>query len=554
MAVGKFDLTAASGVLKRQFDPHDAYKILTSESAFLGQLKRENGVLVGDDFEFSIQYGTPRGVSTSYAKAAAGASTSLYKKMKLTRGRIYGRGSIDRETMKVAQTNKQSFANTLEREQDGVLLTMQERCSSWAFGNGGGACGKIGAISGSTITLSNPNDHNYFQENGLYEISATDGLTGAVRAGGTLTCSSVDRDTGIITFTAGVVATIGGAIVGDYVFPNGDHAAANADAYGPRVIVGLAGWLPLTAPDATLFFGMDRSKDTTRLGGCRYTGGVNAPIEETIQGAVANFANKGANKIDTVIMNGTRYQELLISLGSKVIYSDSVNKETGVGFTGVKIATPNGMLTVFGDRACPTDRAYFLQKDTWSLLTMDEFPQLDEEDGLSIRKALDGTDSYTWDYMGYAQIGCRMPGKNGVAALLGDAMADTKGVTHYPLQSRNREEKRIALKFFPQGASDLDSTTNVGYGAVVTRTNVGKFTVVFDKPYNRVVPLNPSVGHATLVLHARVISTETDANGGVTGFTVQVYTAANPGVAADVAAAATSWVSVEAIVLDTGAR
>lgn len=70
---------------------------------------------------------------------------------------------------------------------DGVLLTMQERCSSWAFGSGGGSCGKIGAINGATITLANTNDHNYFQENGLYELSDTNGLTGAVRVGGTLT-------------------------------------------------------------------------------------------------------------------------------------------------------------------------------------------------------------------------------------------------------------------------------------------------------------------------------------------------------------------------------
>ncbi len=417
MAVGKFDLAAASGVVKRQHDPHEAYKILTGESKFLSSLKREKGVLVGDDFEFSIQFGTPRGVSTSYAKAAAGASTSLYKKMKLTRGRLYGRGSIDRETMKIAAKNAASFANAIEREMDGVLLTMQERFSSWAFSDGGGSCGKIGAISGATITLANKNDHNYFQKDGLYEISDTNGLTGAVRAGGTLTCLSVDRDAGIITFTAGVVATIGGAVVGDWIFPNGDHAAANADAYGPRVIVGLDGWLPLTAPGATLFFGLDRSVDTTRLGGCRTSAYAGAPIEENIQATIADFANKGADKIDLVLMNGVRYQELLIGLGSKVVYDTVTNKETGVGFRGAKIATPNGDVVVAGDRAAKLDRAYFLQKDTWSMLTMDEFPELDEEDGLTIRKSLDGTDSYGWDYSAYGQIGCRMPGKNGVSAL-----------------------------------------------------------------------------------------------------------------------------------------
>lgn len=133
-------------------------------------------------------------------------------------------------------------------------------------------------------------------------------------------------------------------------------------------------------------------------------------------------------------------------------------------------------------------------------------------------------------------------------------MPDTRGVTHYPLQSRNREEKRISLRFFPLGATTPDNATNIGWGAVVTRTGVGQYTVVFDKPYNKLVKASIECGHATLVQHGRVISIQVDANGACTGFTFQVYTDASPGVAVETASAATSWFSIEATVLNTANR
>ena len=134
-------------------------------------------------------------------------------------------------------------------------------------------------------------------------------------------------------------------------------------------------------------------------------------------------------------------------------------------------------------------------------------------------------------------------------------MADIRGATFYPMQSRNREEKRISLRFFPQGADAVVNANNVGNGAAVTRgATAGLFTVVFDKPFNQIVPRDPSVAHATLVHHARVISIQTDSNGAATGFTFQVYTAADPGVAVDVAAAATSWISIEVTCLNTRLR
>ncbi len=131
-------------------------------------------------------------------------------------------------------------------------------------------------------------------------------------------------------------------------------------------------------------------------------------------------------------------------------------------------------------------------------------------------------------------------------------MPDKRGVTFYDKQSRNREAKDIELTFFPQGSGAVVNDNNIGNGATIERTDVGKFTVTFDKPFNAVIVKNPDVMHETLVLHARVISKQTDSvTGACTGFTFQVYTSAVSATAADVAAAATSAITIKATGLNT---
>lgn len=124
-----------------------------------------------------------------------------------------------------------------------------------------------------------------------------------------------------------------------------------------------------------------------------------------------------------------------------------------------------------------------------------------------------------------------------------------------PVESRNRDEKRIVSRFFPQGAGAVVNANNVGSGMTFTRGgSAGLFTAVFEEACPGFVGAHISIGHATLVLHARVVSIQTDSAGAVTGFTFQVYSSAVSATPADIAAAATSWVCVEAILLNSRDR
>lgn len=415
MAAGDFNLAAASDILKEQYDDHEAYKILVADDPFLGMLKREEGVLVGKNFKFAIQYGTGRGVATTLAKARAGKSTNPYTDVELHRGRLYGVGGIDRETMETAKSNKAAFVNGIDAEQDGLLHTMNERLIDWAYKNGGGAIGVIGAttvVGTAILVLSDAADAQNFQVDGIYELSATDGTSGAIETG-SLTCVAVDRQAGTVTMSGNLTAGVATAAVGQYVFPAGDHATHYADSYGKRVAVGLDGWLPITAPGATPFFGIDRSKDPLRLGGCRYNG-RGAPMEETLIKGLAEFSMQGATKIDTVLTSESRVASLIVSLGNRCRFDTKVNPVTKVGFKGVEVVTSNGTVTVFGTPHCKSDRGYALQLNTWRLLTMNKCPKFIDEDGLTIRRSRDGGDGFEWEMVGYLQFACNMPGKNGV--------------------------------------------------------------------------------------------------------------------------------------------
>lgn len=133
-------------------------------------------------------------------------------------------------------------------------------------------------------------------------------------------------------------------------------------------------------------------------------------------------------------------------------------------------------------------------------------------------------------------------------------MALPNGLTYYKLEGRNRLERRICGSFFPNGSSAVPASSIVGYGFTVTRTGVGKFDIDFEKAYPKLASFSATPHHATVVNHIRMIATKVDADGSVTGVTIQNYTPASPGVAAELAAAATTFVSFDAALLESKER
>ena len=127
-------------------------------------------------------------------------------------------------------------------------------------------------------------------------------------------------------------------------------------------------------------------------------------------------------------------------------------------------------------------------------------------------------------------------------------------IAFFAMMSRNRGEKRIVMRFFPNGTSAVDNDANVGSGITVTRTGVGAFTLTFEKGFVAIVKVAVDVAHGTAVYHARVVDQVLDASGAVSAIKIKVYSSAVSATATDIAADPKAWVSVEVGALESRVR
>ena len=114
-----------------------------------------------------------------------------------------------------------------------------------------------------------------------------------------------------------------------------------------------------------------------------------------------------------IFMNNADYVNLVLALGSKVLYDHEESEDTPeIGFSGVKVAAPgaSGFAKVFADPNCPKGQAFILQMDTWTLWTREEIGFLMDDDLRILRQA--SADGYELRMGYYGQLACVAPGWN----------------------------------------------------------------------------------------------------------------------------------------------
>jgi hypothetical protein len=212
------------------------------------------------------------------------------------------------------------------------------------------------------------------------------------RSGGTVTVS---------TSMGGAAASPSGWTTGDYLLVQGDLNAKCS---------GLSAWLPATAPTASdLFFGVNRSVDTFRLGGGRYNGAAQS-IEEAVIDASSLLAREGG-KPDVFVTNFASYSALEKALGSKIQYVD-MKGPADIAFRGIMINGANSVIKVFPDRSCQASTGYLLQMNTWALEGLGDVPQiLRYGDGLEMLRVYNA-DAGEVRVGAYYQVRTNAPGWN----------------------------------------------------------------------------------------------------------------------------------------------
>ena len=388
-------MTTFAAALKQHYTDEKIENMVYKDNPFLAMLSKYED-FGGENLKLPVKYGIPMGRSATFADAVSNKTASQLKAFLLTRKADYAIASIANETIEASKGNANAFIEAATFEIDGAIEAATRSLAVSLYGDGSGSIGVVGALatttaSNDTVTLATIQDITNFE-------------VGMQLNFGTATTNkkidSINRDTGVFILDAA-----SGATTTEAIYVDGDKDA---------MLTGLGGWLPSTAPGSTdSFFGVNRSSDSTRLGGIRFDGS-SLPLEEALIGAAARVAREGG-KPDVCFVNYNNFADLEKALGSKVSYVDvKVNPE--IGFRGILIHGPRGPIKVVPDQNCPNGVAYMLQMDVWKLYSLGKAPKILDSDGLkflreSTADAVEARIGY------YAQLGCRAPGFNVRVAL-----------------------------------------------------------------------------------------------------------------------------------------
>ena len=405
------DSTTYLGALKRLYPQNDIERAVYGECPLVAMMPKRTD-LYGEAEHVAIRFGNTSGRSATFANAKANKGSSPIDKWLITTASDYSLFSITGRLIRQSQNKKGAIVDALQEEMDSAMDAMGRSFAKGAYGNGGGAIGRISSgsnVATATITLASladntVNDANtvvHFEKGQVLNLAATDGTTGTVRVG-QVSVKSVDRDAGTVTINEASWSTITGASTGDFIFIDGDFNAK---------MKGLDAWLPGTAPtNGDNFFGMDRSQDANRLAGVRVDG-TGLQIEEAIKKFLQRLYRNGA-KVTHIFLNDANFLDLDLSMGSRKEYADSKMGE--VGYTGIKFNAP-GMkpVEIYPDFNCTFNVGYGLTMPDWSIRGPGNFPFIDDRDGNDRILREDAADAFEGRIVSYHQMVCTNPSRSG---------------------------------------------------------------------------------------------------------------------------------------------
>jgi len=409
--------TTAAGVnnLLKEHYKAERVKTMTYQNNPLYALMKKYEKFGGDGMPVPLVVTGPQRRSADFGLGQANASTSAMRQFFLTRVKDYSFAAIEHEAIRASAGNADAFVRYASNEIDGALHSLKRSLAVAMYRDGSGSIGVVSgedssgtdpAGSSATIYLTNAEDITNFEVGMKIEFhDDTAGKPNSTqRAGGPYTISKVDRagSNPFITFSGNVNSAVANT---DHLVPEGDFDVK---------LSGLEAWCPSSAPGATTFFGVDRTADTTRLGGNRFDGSA-LPIEEALISGASLVAREGGAP-DHIFMDFASYSNLEKALGSKVQYDKVKSSDADVGFDALVVNGPRGHMKVIPDHNCQPNVAWMLQMDTWTLNSLGQAISILDLDGQNMLRVTD-KDAYETRIGFYGNVSCNAPGYNCRVAL-----------------------------------------------------------------------------------------------------------------------------------------
>ena len=394
------DMAAGNAGLKELYDGQKVENLAFNDKPFFAMVPKKTNC-EGKYFPMPVIYGNSMGRSSTFATAQQNQTPMLVAEFLVPMKPDYSIATIARQLILASRDKDGSFIEYVSKFIDIAIDEAAKSAASSMFRSGTGSIGAILSIINGVIVLTNAADVEQFNVNQTLQASTTDGGS-PLGALGYVIQRNVAAGTIIVSATAlgGAAGTPTGWAASNFLLVQGDSNAK---------FTGLAGWSPATAPSSSdNFYGVNRSPDS-RLYGLFYNG-IQQPLEEAfIDAAMMNRRSGGKPK--HIISNYGTISALVKALGARREYVDWEGKDGVVGFRGVKIEGPNGVIECYADPFCQAATAYLVQMDTWLLGSTDAVPHIfhyadDQSDVLRMGNA----DAAEFRSGYYANMGCYAPG------------------------------------------------------------------------------------------------------------------------------------------------
>jgi len=363
----------------------------------------------GSSREVVVQVAPNAGGGNTFAGALLNKGYQRHLKFIVTRGRLYGIGEIDHETIQASRDQEGGVVKCLDNSLDSANKGFMLRLSMQLWGDHGGARAQVaaGGVAGNVITLTDPRETVKFEIGTVIIASATNGLTGSPYNGSTFV-THVSNATGEITVDDASAINPGTGIApADFIF--------GWDEFGSS-LYGIRDWIPPTAPSATPFFNVDRTQHEVRLAGYRET--RTEAIEPALISFVGNARQYGAD-FDSLWMNCVRFTELQKSLNAvkevRVDIKDSSGRVV-ISYDTIGIRVGGRVVPIMDDPWVPYRYTWGLTRDSWELACLGQCPHFAEDDGLKLVRSAN-SDASEYRLRMWGQPICERPHENGVLDL-----------------------------------------------------------------------------------------------------------------------------------------
>jgi len=410
-------LTSFDAFLKENYTSEKINDLTKKDRPLYGMIKKEEDQ-TGRRYIHPFQFANSQGLSATLPNAQTGAQQT-------SGGNVQGRdwvcawgdytGSvfIGDKVIKASRTNVGSFLRDQTIEVDSLYNAFGDTMASYLYSDGGMSLGS-GTISSGVITLANADDVVNFEVGQILLPSAGSGATSTdtiIASAGNGFVIAVNKNAGTVT----VSATSGGAAgtpanwTGTmFFFRLGDFGATGATGF-TRILLGLGAWIPASDPSATLFEGVNRTTDITKMSGVRLTAAeiTGLTLEQRLKKLVTRMRGRNFGPGPTAVyLNPEKWQAVADSLESRG--NREIGSDAEFGYENISFKAGGKTVKLYADPFCPIGTAFAVH-DSIKLASLGKIPEVLNGDGLEMLRAA-ADNSFEYRIVAYPAFVAPAPG------------------------------------------------------------------------------------------------------------------------------------------------